>query len=223
MSDSEVMAEMKKMVMFIKQEAMEKAREIKVKADEEFAIEKGKIVRQETINIDAQYEKKHKQAGIEKKIAQSTQTNKARLQILETREQLLDEVFEAARSKVANIQQDEVKYSEFLQNLILQGLYTIMEKDIKVVCRPKDGDKAKKAVQQASSTFSEKSGLKDVKVEVIEDLSDESNGGVSLVGYNNRITVENTLDERLRLLEETMLPAIRTALFGANPNRKFYT
>lgn len=40
MNDEEVLSEMKKMVAFIKQEAVEKAREIQVKADEEFAIEK---------------------------------------------------------------------------------------------------------------------------------------------------------------------------------------
>lgn len=53
---------------FIKQEALEKAREIKVKADEEFAIEKGKIVRQESANIDANFERKKKQAEIERKM-----------------------------------------------------------------------------------------------------------------------------------------------------------
>jgi V-type H+-transporting ATPase subunit E len=47
---------------------LEKAREIKVKADEEFAIEKGKIVRQESSNIDANLERKKKQAEIERKM-----------------------------------------------------------------------------------------------------------------------------------------------------------
>lgn len=40
LNDDEVINEMNKMVAFIRQEANEKAREIKVKADEEFAIEK---------------------------------------------------------------------------------------------------------------------------------------------------------------------------------------
>lgn len=40
LNDDEVLSELNKMVAFIKQEALEKAREIKVKADEEFAIEK---------------------------------------------------------------------------------------------------------------------------------------------------------------------------------------
>ena len=74
-------------------------------------------------------------------------------------------------------------------------------------------------------------------------------GGVKLVSGTERITLDNTLDERLRLLEDRvctssfraaddcgiaghvanfyclvqMLPEIRTDLFGTNPNRKFYT
>ena len=40
MNDEEVITELKKMVAFIRQEAVEKAHEIQVKADEEFAIEK---------------------------------------------------------------------------------------------------------------------------------------------------------------------------------------
>lgn len=46
------------------------------------------------------------------------------------------------------------------------------------------------------------------------------NGGVLLKGYGSRIVVNNTLDERLRLLEERMLPEIRESLFGKNENRR---
>jgi len=60
--------EMKKMVAFIRQEAIEKAREIQVKADEEFNIEKAKLVRQEALHIEANYAKKLKQATIQRKM-----------------------------------------------------------------------------------------------------------------------------------------------------------
>jgi V-type H+-transporting ATPase subunit E len=40
MSDSQVDTELRKMTAFIRQEALEKAREIHLKADEEFSIEK---------------------------------------------------------------------------------------------------------------------------------------------------------------------------------------
>lgn len=46
--------------------------------------------------------------------------NKSRLELLQTREQLLDEVFEAARGKITGIQNDKAKYKELLKGLILQ-------------------------------------------------------------------------------------------------------
>ena len=47
-------------------------------------------------------------------------------------------------------------------------------------------------------------------------------GGVSIVGGNGKIDINNTLDERLKLLESDALPMVRVALFGQNENRKFY-
>ncbi|KAL8684706.1 MAG: hypothetical protein Q9224_006177, partial [Gallowayella concinna] len=79
MSDDQVAGELKKMTAFIRQEALEKAKEIHIKADEEFAIEKSKLVRQETSSIDSQYEKKFKQAGMSQQITRSTLANKTRL------------------------------------------------------------------------------------------------------------------------------------------------
>ncbi|GAA5821348.1 hypothetical protein JCM10212_000983 [Sporobolomyces blumeae] len=222
LTDDEVVSEMRKMTAFIKQEALEKAREIKVKADEEFAIEKGKIVRQESSNIDANLERKKKQAEIERKIAVSNQNNKARLQLLEKREELLEQVFDEARSKIGETTQDEKKYGELLKELILQALYTLMEKDIHVSGRPKDKALLEKAAEAAAKEFEDKAGYK-VKIDVDDELGDKSNGGVLLKGYGSRITVNNTLDERLRLLEERMLPEIRESLFGKNENRRFYS
>jgi len=46
---------------------------------------------------------------------------------------------------------------------------------------------------------------------------------VKLINALRRIILDNTLDERLRLLEDRMLPEIRADLFGRNENRKFYT
>ena len=78
------------MTAFIKQEAMEKAREIEIKANEEFEIEKSKLVRQETDAIDGQYEKKYKQATMSQQITRSTVANKTRLKVLGARQELLD-------------------------------------------------------------------------------------------------------------------------------------
>lgn len=68
LNEEEAGKEMKKMVAFIMQEADEKCREIKVKADEEFNVEKAKLVHQETVAIEAQFERKLKQAEIKRKM-----------------------------------------------------------------------------------------------------------------------------------------------------------
>ena len=46
-------------------------------------------------------------------------------------------------------------------------------------------------------------------------------GGVSVWGGGGRIDVNNTLEERLKLLETDALPMVRVSLFGKNENRKF--
>jgi V-type H+-transporting ATPase subunit E len=51
---------------------------------------------------------------------------------------------------------------------------------------------------------------------------DGSAGGVSIVGGNGKIDINNTFEERLKLLESNALPSIRFTLFGANENRKHF-
>ncbi|SCV74431.1 BQ2448_8070 [Microbotryum intermedium] len=227
LTDDEVVSELRKMTAFIKQEALEKAREIKVKADEEFSIEKAKIVRQESTNIDANLERKKKQIEIEKKIAISNQNNKSRLQLLEKREELLEKVFDDARDKIGQVTQDEKKYADLLKGLILQAMFTIMEKDVKVLGRQRDEKLLEKAAKDAVKEFEKQTGWAP-KFAIEHDLNDNSGslgsaGGVIIKGYGSRITVNNTLDERLRLLEEKMLPELRESLFGKNENRRFYS
>lgn len=43
-----------------------------------------------------------------------------------------------------------------------------------------------------------------------------------IVGSAGKIEINNTLEERLRLLEMDGLPAVREMLFGKNLNRKFF-
>ncbi|KAH9852580.1 ATPase V1/A1 complex subunit E [Lenzites betulinus] len=232
LNDDEVLSEMNKMVAFIKQEALEKAREIKVKADEEFAIEKAKLVKQEQQAIDAQYEKKRKGTEVSQKIgspgalprhsAQSTLTNKSRLKLLQQREEHLQDLFSTSRESIVALSQDEGRYVQFLEGVIVQGFLSLLEAEVTVHSRKKDVDVVRRAADGAAKQYNDISG-RTVKPSVEGTLSDDIAGGVKLVSGNLRITLDNTLDERLRLLEDRMLPEIRADLFGTNQNRKFYT
>lgn len=157
------------MTAFIRQEALEKAREIQLKADEEFAIEKSKLVRQETANIDTLYEKKFKQASMSQQITRSTLANRTRLRVLSARQELLDDLFERARQKVTEVSAgDESKYQGILKGLVLEGLYYLNEEKVSIRARQKDFDAVKKAIEEASEEFKEKVG-KEVTVEVDEE------------------------------------------------------
>lgn len=157
------------MVAFIKQEAIEKSREIHIKADEEFEIEKSKLVRQETQAIDAQYERKFKQAELSQQIARSNVTNKTRLKILAAQQDLLDNVFEQARQKLGDVSKDEGKYQGIMKNLILEGMYCLNEKSVKVIAREQDYDVVRKAIPEAEAAY--KDAL-DVEVKIELDESD---------------------------------------------------
>ncbi|KAH7911757.1 ATPase V1 A1 complex subunit E [Hygrophoropsis aurantiaca] len=222
LNDDEVLSEMNKMVAFIKQEAMEKAREIKVKADEEFAIEKAKLVKQEQQSIDAQFEKKRKGAEVAQKIAQSNLTNKSRLKLLNRREEQLQDLFATARTALLTLSDDEGRYSQFLEGVIVQGYLQFMEPKVTIYAREQDGELVQNAAEGAAESYTQISG-RDVSFEIQTTLSKDSAGGIKLANGTRRITIDNTLDERLRLLEDRMLPEIRKDLYGPNENRKFYT
>ncbi|KAJ7583419.1 ATPase V1/A1 complex subunit E [Mycena floridula] len=221
LNDDEVLSELTKMVAFIKQEALEKAREIKVKADEEFAIEKAKLVKQEQQAIDAQYEKKLKGAQVAQKIAQSNLTNKSRLQLLHRREEHLQDLFAASRESVQTLSKNEGQYVQFLEGVIVQGFLQVYEPEVTILAREKDVALVQQAAESAAKNYKDLSG-KDVAFSVEGGLKDEGTGGVKLISGTRRITLDNTLDERLRLLEDRMLPEIRLELFGPNENRKFF-
>ncbi|GKT62329.1 vacuolar ATP synthase subunit E [Colletotrichum tofieldiae] len=242
--DEQVGQELRKMTAFIKQEAMEKAREIEIKANEEFAIEKSKLVRQETDAIDGQYEKKFKQAQMSQQITRSTVSNKTRLKVLGARQELLDNIFEDAAKKLSSATKDKGKYQTTLKNLILEGLYALAEPEVVIRARKADFDAAKKAIEDAVKEYKKEVG-KDTcaKVDESDPLPAEryvflcilatgsagtkangganSAGGVFIVGGKGKIEINNTFEQRLNLLQDTSLPAVRETLFGKNPNRRF--
>ncbi|KAJ3195783.1 V-ATPase V1 sector subunit E [Irineochytrium annulatum] len=224
LNDNEVATEMSKMVSFIKQEALEKAREIKVKADEEFNIEKAKLVRQETIAIESFYQKKMKQAEVSRKIAQSNHVNKNRLRVLQARQQVLDDLLQDARSRLTQISSDPTKYQKLLTDLLLQTFYQLMEQNVHVQCRKKDVEVVQSAIGEAKKTFESK--LKNASVTAVVDkesfLPDASAGGVIVSAFDGRIRIANTLEARVELLAEAMLPDIRILLFGPSTQRTFY-
>ncbi|KAF9434790.1 V-ATPase V1 sector subunit E [Entomortierella beljakovae] len=222
LNDEEVFSEMRKMVAFIKQEALEKAREIKVKADEEFNIEKAKLVRQEAINIDAAFQRKVKQADIQRRIAQSNNINKSRMTLLLARQQMLDDLFGEARNKLVEGTKDAAKYEKFLNDAIVQALFKLLESKVTIQYRKADKATIDKLLPNIKTHYDEATN-QNITIELLDDyLPADSAGGVIISGNGGLTKCNNTLEARLAIVEQLMLPDIRTMLFGPSPNRKFF-
>ncbi len=146
------------MTAFIKQEATEKAREIEIKADEEFSIEKSKLVRQETDAIDTAYQKKFKQATMSQQITRSTVANKTRLRVLGARQELLDDIFAAAEKRLGDAARDKARYEATLKGLVLEGLYAMNEPEVQIRARKADYALVRKAIEAAAAEYKEKTG-----------------------------------------------------------------
>ena len=114
------------MMAFIEQEANEKAEEIDAKAEEEFNIEKGRLVQQQRIKIMEYYEKKEKQVELQKKIQSSNMLNQARLKVLKVREDHVRSVLDEARRRLGEVTKDSTRYGHVLESLITQGLYQVI-------------------------------------------------------------------------------------------------
>ncbi|PZC76955.1 V-type proton ATPase subunit E [Helicoverpa armigera] len=222
LSDADVQKQIKHMMAFIEQEANEKAEEIDAKAEEEFNIEKGRLVQQQRLKIMEYYEKKEKQVELQKKIQSSNMLNQARLKVLKVREDHVRNLLDEARKRLAEVPNDQKMYSELLTTLIVQALFQIMEASVTLRVRQADKALVDSVLGKCQADYKAKI-MKDTVLKIDTDnwLSPDTCGGIELVAMKGRIKICNTLESRLELIAQQLLPEIRTALFGRNPNRKF--
>uniref|UniRef100_A0A1A9ZHJ1 V-type proton ATPase subunit E n=1 Tax=Glossina pallidipes TaxID=7398 RepID=A0A1A9ZHJ1_GLOPL len=222
LSDADVQKQIKHMMAFIEQEANEKAEEIDAKAEEEFNIEKGRLVQQQRLKIMEYYEKKEKQVELQKKIQSSNMLNQARLEVLKVREDHVASVLEEARKRLGEITKNKAEYKQVLEKLILQALFQTMEKSVILRCRQADVDLIKEILPSVINYYKDIIG-DDIEIAVDRDnhLSSNLCGGIEIIALNGRVKVPNTLESRLDLIAQQLVPEIRNALFGRNVNRKF--
>lgn len=135
---------------FIEQEANEKAEEIDAKAEEEFNLEKGRLVQHQRLKIMEYYERKEKSVELQKKMwvyykllrttalflytpvehelcysQSSNMLNQARLKALKVREDHVCDVLDEARKRLTEVSKNEAQYKEILRKLIIQGLLQV--------------------------------------------------------------------------------------------------
>ncbi|KAG0672092.1 V-ATPase V1 sector subunit E [Maudiozyma exigua] len=223
LTPNQVNDELNKMQQFIRKEAEEKAREIELKANQEYEIEKTSIVRSETANIDANSADKLKKANLKQQITKSTIANKTRLKVLTQRQESLNEIFDQTKEALVKITKNKQQYRPIMHSLILEGLLKLLEESAIVRVTAQDRQLATELIAALTKEYKEIT-KRDVNIIVDSDnvLPAEDIGGAIVTDAASKIELNNTLQERLKLLSEEALPAIRLEIFGITKTRKFF-
>lgn len=226
MNELEVERQIEQMVRFIKQEAEEKANEIRVSAEEEFNLEKLQLLEQEKAKIRKDYERRESQVDVKKKIEYSKTLNEVRLRVLAAREAAIQTVVAEARARVRDAARDAGAYRKLVQDLMVQAMHKLGEPTAVVRCRQVDLPLVRELVEPARAQYAAQHGAAapTLTVDARDHLppppkgdGDEGascSGGVVLTSADGRIVCSNTLDDRVAISYEANLPTIRAALFG---------
>ncbi|CCK70317.1 H(+)-transporting V1 sector ATPase subunit E KNAG_0E00490 [Huiozyma naganishii CBS 8797] len=227
LTPNQVNDELHKMQQFILKEAQEKAREIQLKADQEYEIEKTAVVRQETASLDANYAARLKAAALKQQIGKSTVANRMRLKVLAERDTALADIFAEARQSLAKkLQGDAAEYKRVMRGLIRESLLRLLEPQVVLRCREQDIPLVESLAKELASEYEQETGGP-VEITTLSKpgehcLPGDALGGVLVSDPRGKVTLDNTLDERLVLLSQEALPAIRLELFGISKTRKFF-
>uniref|UniRef100_A0A7S4MM06 Vacuolar ATP synthase subunit E n=1 Tax=Vannella robusta TaxID=1487602 RepID=A0A7S4MM06_9EUKA len=225
----EVERQLKNMISFILAEAEEKAKEINFRAEEEFNIEKTRIVQEEKKRINEDFAQRMKSVEVQKKIAHSNQLNQCRLSSLKARETAIHNILAETQQKLVSLTQNEGQYKELLESLILQALLKMKEQEISIICREQDTALIESVVSNVVGKFKEKTNITaKITVEKKHRLAPGPKegykgptcaGGVVLSALGGKILCNNTFEQRLALASEGLLPEIRAILFGATARK----
>lgn len=225
MNDAEVNSQIDQMVRFIKQEAEEKASEIKVSAEEEFNLEKLQLLEQEKAKIRKEYERKEGQVEVKKKIEYSKQLNEMRLKVLAAKEASIQEILSEAKARLRDVSKNPQNYKKLLQDLLVQAMRKLNEKNATVRCRQVDLLLVKEVMDPARKAYTAMFGAEAPALALDQatflpppptdgDDVESCCGGVVLISGDGRIMCNNTLDDRLKIAYQANLPTVRAKLFG---------
>lgn len=220
---NDVSKQLNHMIAFIDQEVKEKVDEINAKAEEEYNIEKGTYIQNQRLKIIEIYNKKEKQLLALKRVQRSGMMNQARLQILNRREEFINDIFDEVSNKLSDRIKDKTMYKTVLKNFAIQAALILLEPKIFLRVRKEDESLIKPLLKDIKADYKDKTNC-DIDIAVDTNYLPQSGlGGLEAYsGRRERIKVTNTFEYKLTMLKEKTLPYVRLILFGMNKNRKYY-
>lgn len=215
-------SKLEQMVQYIEQDGHEKAEEINVLAEEEYFIEKKNYLDQRVGAVKKYFDNLENKYQQQILLDISKIKNQSYRDMLSARNIIVEDVFEAVRLRLLHLTNDHnvCLYKKVLYQLTIQGLIKMMEPNVVIEVKKKDVEMAKKVAKQAQDYFLRETGMA-VLVSVNETsfLPEKGHGGLVMYNKNRSMSLNNTLTSKLELVGFRLMPHVRKALFGLNPNR----
>jgi len=230
MDTQEADRQIKQMIAFIRQEAKEKAEEIRQKTQEDKTIEKLTYKAKESSLIREEFEKRKKEKLTQRKIHRSTKINEARFTVMQKRNDLLNDLKSQLLNELCRVSENP-NYGKFIRYCIVEGLTIIMEERVEIICRKKDKNIVEAELKAAKEEF-----IKLVKREcnVTPRIDIRLNqkgkflpphpsgdnqgaccrGGIVLTAHGGKIKLSNTIESRVDQAFKDQKPTMRKLLFG---------
>lgn len=214
MDDKEVETRLNHMVAFIEQEANEKVEEINSKTEEECHIIKNQLVEDEKNKINTVFDKKLNEAQLRWKREEHKARGFGSIQIRHGQYGAVYDILEETYLRLKHIPCKKDEYKKIMKNLILEGLYLLMEHHVVLFCRKRDIELVEEILSKVVAKYHHNT-KENVVVTIRRDvyLSCATIGGVELRSLNEKIIVNNTLDSRLHRIFKEKMPYVRSMLF----------
>ena len=229
------------MIKFIEAHGKERVSDINMQMENDFTVQKEKMIDAEKKRLYEQFNKDLNIAEINLKIEKSAQANKVRINKMSQTNVLVESLREKTKQSLQEkMSSDRAAYSELLKKLLVQGLIKLIERKVTLRCRESDHEILQAVIDDAVSEYKELmlsqvkdlEGKDDIPCEVTIDEekrlpeyneADPTNsclGGFVMYARKNRIVCSQTLDERVNMTYEQAIPAMRAQLFPCLQRKK---
>ena len=209
-----------KIIRSIWKNTFDKILEIKISNKRELKEMKEKIMLEEKKKIDQTYSRKYNEEFTKKKIEVSTAKNKANLDKMNIKNELVQKTVDETLEKLkAFAKPENNSYKKLLKELILECMVKLLEKECFVKVRKDDLNYVQSIIKECESEFSklmEKETKRhyECKLNILDDeFIEDEYGGVVLMSKDKKILINNGLKDRLFLTKEKHLPEIKKMLF----------
>jgi len=217
------------MAAYFRQEAKEKAEEIEQRTEAEFQAIFAERIKLASRVVHEEAERKKKEKVVLKRIERSRAHTETRVKRMEERNKIMKQVKTECLTELAHVSKN-AKYPQLCMYLIVQGLMTITETQVALQCREEDLKIVEAQIEPAMKLYQDfvfaQTGIRPkVQIEVNRsvflpaapvkgEMRLSCCGGVILSAREGKIVCRNTLDSRLDLCFESLVPQIRGLLFG---------